>query len=168
MPVGPLTPEQSADAPRDSHHRTKVVAAAAVGAVGLAAVVGVGGSQVLDRAHTMLTSATLPSVNSVGTAAPVSNGNPQASAATVDPGVVDINTTLGYPGRAPPAPAWCSPPNGDVLTNNHVVAGRDLDHRHRRRQRADVQGDAWSATTRRTTSRSPADRRLGADDRAAR
>jgi S1-C subfamily serine protease len=123
LPVGPLTPEQSADAPQGSHHRPKLVAAAAVGALGLAAVVGVAGSHVLDRAHTMLTSAALPSVNSVGTAAPVTDGNLQASADAVSPAIVDINTTLGYSGARAAGTGIVLTANGLVLTNNHVVQG---------------------------------------------
>jgi S1-C subfamily serine protease len=133
VPAGPLHPEQPlveeppaeqpTVEPTDAHHRTRLVAAAAVGALGLAAVVGVAGSQVVSRTHAMLTSVALPSVNSTGTAAPVSNGSPQASATAVSPAIVDINSTLGYSGARAAGTGIVLTADGLVLTNNHVVAG---------------------------------------------
>lgn len=39
------------------------------------------------------------------------------------PGLVDINTTLGYEGAAGSGAGIVLDPNGDVLTNNHVIEG---------------------------------------------
>jgi S1-C subfamily serine protease len=44
-------------------------------------------------------------------------------AATVDPGLVDIDVTLGYPGERGSATGMVLTPSGEVLTNNHVVNG---------------------------------------------
>ncbi|MFM9033345.1 MAG: S1C family serine protease [Mycobacterium sp.] len=41
----------------------------------------------------------------------------------VVPGLVDINTTLGYQGAAGAGTGIVLDPNGDVLTNNHVIEG---------------------------------------------
>ena len=41
----------------------------------------------------------------------------------VVPGLVDINTTLGYQGAAGAGAGIVLSPNGDVLTNNHVIEG---------------------------------------------
>ncbi len=41
----------------------------------------------------------------------------------VDPGLVDINTTLGYQGEAAAGTGIVLTSNGEVLTNNHVIEG---------------------------------------------
>jgi S1-C subfamily serine protease len=46
-----------------------------------------------------------------------------AVAAKVDPGVVDINTTLGYQGGMAAGTGMVISPSGEVLTNNHVIDG---------------------------------------------
>ena len=61
----------------------------------------------------------------------------------VTPGVVDINTTLGFANAGPPVPA-CVGATGLVLTNNHVIAGE-----------TEISGST-SATARPTTPRSSA------------
>ncbi|TVT22482.1 PDZ domain-containing protein [Amycolatopsis rhizosphaerae] len=53
-------------------------------------------------------------------AAPLST---QAIANKVNPGLVNINTTLGYRGQQAAGTGMVLTPNGEVLTNNHVVAG---------------------------------------------
>jgi S1-C subfamily serine protease len=54
-------------------------------------------------------------------------GTPSASetaiAAKVDPGVVDINTTLGYQNAAAAGTGMVITSSGEVLTNNHVIDG---------------------------------------------
>ncbi|HLY81658.1 MAG TPA: trypsin-like peptidase domain-containing protein [Acidimicrobiales bacterium] len=54
-------------------------------------------------------------------------GSPSADeaaiAAKVDPGVVDINTTLGYQNAAAAGTGMVITSSGEVLTNNHVVDG---------------------------------------------
>jgi len=44
-------------------------------------------------------------------------------AAKVDPGLVDINTTLGYNGQAAAGTGIVLTSNGEILTNNHVIDG---------------------------------------------
>ena len=44
-------------------------------------------------------------------------------AARVDPGLVDINVVLGYPGERGSATGMVLTSSGEVLTNNHVVNG---------------------------------------------
>ena len=44
-------------------------------------------------------------------------------AARVDPGLVDINVVLGYPGERGSATGMVLTPSGEVLTNDHVVHG---------------------------------------------
>jgi S1-C subfamily serine protease len=47
----------------------------------------------------------------------------QAVAGRVDPGVVDINTQLGYQSAAAAGTGMVLTPDGRVLTNNHVIEG---------------------------------------------
>ena len=44
-------------------------------------------------------------------------------AAKVDPGLVDINTTLGYQGEEAAGTGIVITSNGEILTNNHVIEG---------------------------------------------
>jgi S1-C subfamily serine protease len=44
-------------------------------------------------------------------------------AAKVDPGLVDINTTLGYQGEEAAGTGIVLTSNGEILTNNHVIEG---------------------------------------------
>jgi S1-C subfamily serine protease len=53
----------------------------------------------------------------------VSGSQASAIAAVVDPGVVDINTVLGYEGGSGAGTGMILTANGLVLTNNHVVDG---------------------------------------------
>ncbi|WP_236791330.1 S1C family serine protease [Amycolatopsis sp. GM8] len=46
-----------------------------------------------------------------------------AVAAKVSPGLVDVNTTLGYQNAQAAGTGMVLTPNGEVLTNNHVVEG---------------------------------------------
>lgn len=47
----------------------------------------------------------------------------QAVADKVDPGLVDVSTTLGYQGAQAAGTGMVLTPDGEVLTNNHVVEG---------------------------------------------
>jgi S1-C subfamily serine protease len=47
----------------------------------------------------------------------------QAVAAKVNPGIVDINTVLGYQGGSAAGTGMVLTSSGEVLTNNHVIAG---------------------------------------------
>jgi S1-C subfamily serine protease len=49
--------------------------------------------------------------------------SPAAVAGKVDPGLVDIMTTLGYQRGAAAGTGMVLTPDGEVLTNNHVIAG---------------------------------------------
>jgi S1-C subfamily serine protease len=49
--------------------------------------------------------------------------NPDAIAQKVDPGLVDINTTLGYQNAEAAGTGIVLTSNGEILTNNHVVEG---------------------------------------------
>jgi S1-C subfamily serine protease len=49
--------------------------------------------------------------------------NTGAITSKVDPGLVDINTTLGYQGAEAAGTGMVLTANGEVLTNNHVVEG---------------------------------------------
>lgn len=49
--------------------------------------------------------------------------NAGSVAGKVDPGLVDINTTLGYQNAEAAGTGMVLTPNGEVLTNNHVVEG---------------------------------------------
>ncbi len=54
------------------------------------------------------------------------SGGPSDAAAiahNVDPGLVDINTTLSYQGEQAAGTGMVLTPNGEVLTNNHVIEG---------------------------------------------
>ena len=55
--------------------------------------------------------------------APVAPLDQSALLSRVVPGLVDIDTTLGYQGAAGAGTGIVISPNGDVLTNNHVIEG---------------------------------------------
>ena len=51
------------------------------------------------------------------------NANSASIAAAVDPGIVDINTTLGYQQQEAAGTGIVLTANGEILTNNHVING---------------------------------------------
>jgi S1-C subfamily serine protease len=51
------------------------------------------------------------------------SGNASTIAARVDPGLVDINVTLGYAGESAAGTGQVLTSSGEVLTNNHVIDG---------------------------------------------
>jgi S1-C subfamily serine protease len=55
--------------------------------------------------------------------APAAPLDQSALLSQVVPGLVDINTTLGYQGASGAGTGIVLSPNGDVLTNNHVIEG---------------------------------------------
>jgi S1-C subfamily serine protease len=65
--------------------------------------------------------------SAAGSAAPQAQGQAQgqaqAVAAKVNPGIVDINTVLGYQGGKAAGTGMVLTSSGEVLTNNHVIAG---------------------------------------------
>ena len=83
-----------------------------IGALGLAAVVATGSvawgiDQHLDR-----NTATMAQVM-----------NPSAVAAKVSPGLVDVNTVLGYEGARAAGTGIVLTSDGEILTNHHVIEG---------------------------------------------
>ncbi len=65
-----------------------------------------------------------PSVAASGAPASTGSGSTVSSiAAKVDPGLVDIDTTLGYSGEEAAGTGIVLTSNGEILTNNHVIDG---------------------------------------------
>ncbi|RJQ78921.1 PDZ domain-containing protein [Amycolatopsis panacis] len=97
-------------------------AAIVVGAVGLSVAVGLGVGHFVWQPNG--TSGN-QNFGSVGTPGGASNAaiNAQAIAGKVDPGLVDVNTELGYQGAAAAGTGIVLTADGEVLTNNHVVEG---------------------------------------------
>src|SRR5450631_2079957 len=134
-----------AAAGKPGSHRFRNVAAV-TGAIVIAVAAGAGISHAAWKGSTPVSSATSapPSSNSTpfspgsgfggGSSGSGSSGNSgnsggagpgdvSAIAAKVDPGLVDINTTLGY--QSEQAAGTCTAPtsSGEILTNNHVIDG---------------------------------------------
>lgn len=63
------------------------------------------------------------SVPGASSSQPGAPGNASAIATQTDPGLVDINVTLGYQGLQGAGTGMVLTSNGEVLTNNHVVEG---------------------------------------------
>jgi S1-C subfamily serine protease len=86
---------------------------ALIGVLGLAAVTVVGSvAWSLDR-----------QANSAAAARAVPVLDASAVSAKVSPGLVDVNTVLGYQGAQAAGTGIVLTPNGEVLTNHHVVQG---------------------------------------------
>src|ERR1700728_2170952 len=72
-----------------------------------------------------------PSFSAVGGSSPPTSGGSgsgapsdiSAIASKVDPGLVDINTTLSYQDEQAAGTGMVLTPTGEVLTNNHVIVG---------------------------------------------
>ena len=93
-----------------------------IAVVAAAAGIGIGFSAA--RLITGRESAGIGEPESPITAAPATNGSPGSAssiAAKVNPGLVDINTTIGTSQAA--GTGMIISPTGEILTNNHVVAG---------------------------------------------
>jgi len=67
--------------------------------------------------------AVAPATAAPGVPAPAAPLDQSALLGRVVPGLVDIDTTLGYQGAAGAGTGIVLSPNGDVLTNNHVIEG---------------------------------------------
>ena len=115
-PHGPQPPRASGDRPR-RHRRTIGIVAAAVLAGVIGGAGGFGGAYALLDGHAG--SPVLPSVTS--TANPALPGTVAGAASTAMPSTVDIRVNLSQ-GTAEGSGVILTA-NGDVLTNNHVVAG---------------------------------------------
>ncbi|WP_328328703.1 trypsin-like peptidase domain-containing protein [Kribbella sp. NBC_00382] len=96
-----------ATAPK-KHKRLPMV----IGALGLAAVVAAGSVAWGIDQHSNANSSTMSQVMT-----------PSAVAAKVTPGLVDINTVLGYQGARAAGTGIVLTSDGEILTNHHVIAG---------------------------------------------
>ena len=122
--------------------------AAVTGAIVIAVAAGAGISHAAWKGSTPVSSATSapPSSNSTpfspgsgfgggsgssgsgasgnaGTSGGAGPGDVSAIAAKVDPGLVDINTTLGYQSEQAAGTGIVLTSSGEILTNNHVIDG---------------------------------------------
>jgi S1-C subfamily serine protease len=101
----------------------------ALGAVGLSVLVGLGIGRIAWSGTTDNTTAAGGGNQNFGSAPTTPGGtsntsiNPSAIAAKVDPGLVDVNTVLGYANAEAAGTGIVLTSNGEILTNNHVVEG---------------------------------------------
>jgi S1-C subfamily serine protease len=124
--TGQWVPQPAYQQPRRRPLRTVGIA---LGAVGLSVLVGLGIGRIAWSGNTGTTTATGGNQN-FGSAPTTPGGgtsntaiNPSAIAAKVDPGLVDINTVLGYQNAQAAGTGIVLTSNGEILTNNHVVEG---------------------------------------------
>jgi S1-C subfamily serine protease len=120
----PYTPPQQwpAHPPRRRRRGPAIV----LGVFGLAVLAGIGiagWSIGRDSAGTPLAQFTAPTGQAPQFQPPAQAGDPNSVAASVAPGLVDINTVLGYQGGQAAGTGIVLSANGEVLTNNHVVEG---------------------------------------------
>ncbi|MGH3621429.1 MAG: S1C family serine protease [Sciscionella sp.] len=100
-----------------------------LGALGLAMVLGVGLGRIVfwtvGASGDVSVQGVNPDVGSFGASGGTSSTSidPAAIAAKVDPGLVDINTVLGYQSAEAAGTGIVLSPDGEILTNNHVVEG---------------------------------------------
>ncbi|HEX4701749.1 MAG TPA: trypsin-like peptidase domain-containing protein [Pseudonocardiaceae bacterium] len=102
----------------------------ALGAVGLSVLVGLGIGRIAwsnnnssDNTAASGGNQNFGSVPGSTTGPSNSSINPSAIAAKVNPGLVDINTVLGYQSAEAAGTGIVLTSNGEILTNNHVVEG---------------------------------------------
>jgi S1-C subfamily serine protease len=103
----------------------------ALGAIGLSVLVGLGIGRLAWPSNTSANSPAAAgsgnqnfgSVPGSSTGPSNSSINPNAIASKVDPGLVDINTVLGYQSAEAAGTGIVLTSNGEILTNNHVVEG---------------------------------------------
>ena len=108
--------------PRRKHRAVVyVVVAALAAAAGAGAVVALTHDSSSSGGNVSSQQIPSPKGNSGG--ANTANVNEQAVANKVEPGIVDINSTLKYENGAAAGTGMVLSPNGVVLTNNHVVEG---------------------------------------------
>jgi S1-C subfamily serine protease len=110
----------------DSPRRTRRVLVGALGAVVLLAAIGggvlIGKSSTPTKAQTTATQP-IPSPSKSGSPGTNAKINVAAIAAKVDPAVVDITSIISSTGEEAAGTGMILTSNGEVLTNNHVVAG---------------------------------------------
>jgi S1-C subfamily serine protease len=140
-PVPPAgEPPAPASPPRPSRARRAVAAIVAAALVGLGVGYGVGSranqqstaqttTQPTVSAPAASTPATVPAAGPSSTTATLPSGSngvssdPSVIAAKVEPGVVDIETVLGFGSGAAAGTGVVMTSSGEVLTNNHVING---------------------------------------------
>ncbi len=98
-----------------------MVVAALAAAAGAGAVVAL--THDSSSSGSNVSSQQIPSPKGNSGGANTANVNEQAVANKVEPGIVDINSTLKYENGAAAGTGMVLSPNGVVLTNNHVVEG---------------------------------------------
>jgi S1-C subfamily serine protease len=124
--TGQWVPPAAYQQPRRRPLRTVGIA---LGAVGLSVLVGLGIGRIAWSGNTDNTTALGGGNQNFGSAPTTPGGtsntsiNPSAIAAKVDPGLVDINTVLGYQSAEAAGTGIVLTSNGEILTNNHVVEG---------------------------------------------
>ena len=92
-------------------------------------------------------------------------GTTEATAAQ-QVGIVEIDTVLRYQGAQAAGTGMVLTPDGEILTNNHVVEGATTHHGHHRRHRRDLQGHRRRHRPDRRRRRPPAAGRLRPADGA--
>ena len=113
---------QQPEPPRRRHRAVVyVVVAAVAAAAGAGAVVALTHNS--SDSGSSVSSQQIPSPKGNSSGANTANVNEQAVANKVEPGIVDINSTLKYENGAAAGTGIILSPNGVVLTNNHVVEG---------------------------------------------
>ncbi len=113
---------QQPEPPRRRHRAVVyVVVAALAAAAGAGAVVALTHNS--STSGSSVSSQQIPSPKGNSGGANTANVNEQAVANKVEPGIVDINSTLKYENGAAAGTGMVLSPNGVVLTNNHVVEG---------------------------------------------
>ncbi|MGW4487127.1 S1C family serine protease [Amycolatopsis sp. NPDC004368] len=117
-------PQQFPQTPYHRPPRPVRSAAIAVGAIGLSVILGLG------IGHFVWTpgSDSAGGNQNFGSVAPPGGTSstsidPNAIATKVDPGLVDVNTELGYQSAAAAGTGIVLTSDGEILTNNHVVEG---------------------------------------------
>ena len=122
---GPPPMQQPPPAPPKRSNPLAV--AALIAAVFVSSVLGVGLARQLRfgsvTATTASPTATVDGSSSTSGAGSATTSQSAAVAAKVDPAIVDINTVLGYQGGAAAGTGMVLTPTGEILTNNHVIAG---------------------------------------------
>ncbi|GAB3394528.1 S1C family serine protease [Amycolatopsis echigonensis] len=126
QPGGQPYPTQQFPAPHHQRSRHPLrTAALTAGAVALSVAVGLGVGHFVWTPSAPSGVSGNQNFGSIGNQTNPSNTaiDPQAIAKKASPGVVNVNTELGYQGAAAAGTGIVLTPDGEVLTNNHVVEG---------------------------------------------
>jgi S1-C subfamily serine protease len=125
------SPPRSED-PKDRKLASKAVALLIAAILLLAGGVGIGHGLWSNQGSTPASSSSPAGGSSPGSSQPSTGSGSTGSgaptdvssiASKVDPGLVDINTTLSYQGAQAAGTGMVLTSSGKVLTNNHVIAG---------------------------------------------